>query len=203
MHFLPSSHVWAASTRSSNTTTCVRAQRYPSASLTRPLQQMQDVRDNLEDLIPWVSKLDGALTKANIEDCGEMERRAELTRFASYVHLLTTKLTLCRSLDDIGEQSRVLLEKGKINRFLDKAKDARAVVRLIDQLQRAIIIYQACAMSWQVRSELMRVTAGVPTTIDPQPGCAVDGMFLCVAFALMLTGRLLIKVLIWGIPETQ
>ena len=151
---------------------------------------MQDVKDKLEDLIPWVFKLEGALTKANIEDCGEMERRTELARFASDIYLLATTLIFCRSLDDIGGQSQVLLEKGKITRFLDKAKDARAVVRLIDQLQRAIIIYQACAMSWQVRSELMRVTAGVPTTIDPQPGCAVDSTFLGVVFALILTGWL-------------
>ena len=149
---------------------------------------MQDVKDKLEDLIPWVSKLEGALTKANIEDCGEMERRTELARSASHTYLPTAKLIFCRSLDDIRGQSQVLLEKGKITRFLDKAKDARAVVRLIDQLQRAILIYQVCAMSWQVQSELTRVTTGVPTAINPQPGRAADGVFLCVIVALMLTG---------------
>ena len=164
---------------------------------------MQDVKDKLEDLIPWVFKLEGALTKANVEDCGEMERRTELARFASDIYLLATTLIFCRSLDGIGGQSQVLLEKGKITRFLDKAKDARAVVKLINQLQRAILIYQVRVISCQVQSEIMRMTTGIPTAINPQPGCTVDGMFLRAIVALMLTGHLLIEVLVWGIPETQ
>ena len=55
-----------------------------------------------------------------------------------------------RTLTDIERRSQELLEKGRMARFLDKAQDAQAVIRLIDQLQRTILIYQVRAMSCRV-----------------------------------------------------
>ena len=55
-----------------------------------------------------------------------------------------------RTLTDIEKRSQELLEKGRMARFLDKAQDAQAVIRLIDQLQRTILIYQVRAMSCRV-----------------------------------------------------
>jgi len=52
------------------------------------------------------------------------------------------RLTLCRSLEDIGQRSQALLAKGKCARFLDKAQDAQEVGRLVEQLRQAILIYQ-------------------------------------------------------------
>ena len=51
-------------------------------------------------------------------------------------------MTPSRSLKDIGQQSEALLAKGKWTRALDKAQDAQEVGKLVEQLQRAILIYQ-------------------------------------------------------------
>ena len=77
------------------------------------------------------------------------------------------ELILCRSLDDIEKQSKVLLEKGKMAQILDKTQDASAVVRLIDQLQKAILIYQVRAKNCWLQAGLTRIMTGVPTAIDP------------------------------------
>jgi len=45
------------------------------------LQQIQDVRDKLEDLIPWVAKLEETLTKLDTDDPEEVERRTQLEKF--------------------------------------------------------------------------------------------------------------------------
>ena len=55
---------------------------------------------------------------------------------------LAPKLITCRSFSDIEKRSQALLEKGKMARILDKAQDSQAVVRLIEQLRQAILIYQ-------------------------------------------------------------
>jgi len=88
-------------------------------------------------------------------------------------------------------------------RVLDKARDASAVVKLVDQLQKTIIIYQVCARDRQVRAALIRMMAGVSTTIDPQSSQAINGVFLRTVSALELTGRLLIQDFVWCISETQ
>ena len=69
-------------------------------------------------------------------------------------------------------------------RVLDKTQDASAVVRLIDQLQRAILIYQVRAGNCRLRAGLTRAMADISTAIDPQSGRAVDGKFPCVDLAL-------------------
>jgi len=63
----------------------VRVRRYRSAPLTDPPQQIQDVKGKLEDLIPWVAKLEDTLMKADVEDHGEAERRTQLGRFESHI----------------------------------------------------------------------------------------------------------------------
>jgi len=61
----------------------IHTESNPSTSLTGSSQQIQDVKDKLEDLIPWVAKLEGSLTKPGAEDdCEEMERREQLKRSA-------------------------------------------------------------------------------------------------------------------------
>ena len=62
-----------------------------------------------------------------------------LHRVFSY---LAPKLIICRSFNDIGERSQALLEKGKMARILDKARDSQVVIRLVEQLRQAILIYQ-------------------------------------------------------------
>jgi len=61
-------------------------------------------------------------------------------------------------------------------RILDKERNAQAVIGLVDQLQKAILIYQVCAEGSQTWSGLTLAITDVPTTINPQPDCAVDSM---------------------------
>ena len=51
-------------------------------------------------------------------------------------------LALYSSLGDIEKQSQALLGKGKIARILDKTQDSGTVVKLIEQLRQAILVYQ-------------------------------------------------------------
>ena len=46
------------------------------------------------------------------------------------------------ALEDIEKQSKVLLEKKKTSRFLEKSKDSQKVVTLVEQLRTAIVYYQ-------------------------------------------------------------
>lgn len=65
---------------------CVHAkQRLGSTSLMGSSQEIQDVKDKLEDLVPWVTKLQGSLTNPNTSgDLEEVERRTQLTKFAPH-----------------------------------------------------------------------------------------------------------------------
>ena len=47
-----------------------------------------------------------------------------------------------RSLEDIENRSQVLLGKGKAARILDKKQDSEMVVKLVEELRQAILIYQ-------------------------------------------------------------
>jgi len=56
-----------------------------------PAQQFQDVKDKLEDLVPWVTKLKDALTKADAkDDREEVNRRAQLAKFVSHLWYIST-----------------------------------------------------------------------------------------------------------------
>ena len=55
----------------------------PSAIVTDSSQQSEDIKDKLEELIPWVTKLQEGLAKADPkDDQQEVERRTQLTRLA-------------------------------------------------------------------------------------------------------------------------
>jgi len=45
-------------------------------------------------------------------------------------------------LEDIEKRSQALLGKGKTAKLLDKAQDSSTVVKLIEELRQAILIYQ-------------------------------------------------------------
>ena len=63
----------------------------PLTPLTDSSQQIQDVKDKLEDLIPWVDKLKVSLTKADAkDDPEEEERRTQLAKFVPYIGYLFT-----------------------------------------------------------------------------------------------------------------
>ena len=138
-------------------------------------QQYNDVKDKLNDLIPWVEKLVDTLAKVNSDDDREeVERRSQLAKFASCLELLRSKLTFYdRSLDDIGKRSLELSEKGKVARVLDKTKDLQEVIGLVERLRQAILIYQVSAKHHKSRKSLTH-GADVTTTVNIQSGRPVD-----------------------------
>ncbi|KAF9784577.1 hypothetical protein BJ322DRAFT_852831 [Thelephora terrestris] len=96
-------------------------------ALVKHYEESQDVQDKLEDLFPWLIKLRDCVTKGSAGGSSEeAERLKELTR----------------SLEDIEKQSQELLGKGRATRILDKAQDSGTVVKLIELLRRAILVYQ-------------------------------------------------------------
>ena len=103
------------------------------------------MKDKLDDLIPWLNKLLDTLAKVDPDnDREEVERRSQLAKLVSCLEFLAhPKLNLYdRSLDEIGKRSLVLSEKGKVARVLDKSKDGQEVVRLVEKLRQAILVYQ-------------------------------------------------------------
>jgi hypothetical protein len=105
------------------------------------------VKDKLNDLIPWLEKLQESLAKVNPDgDHEEVERRSQLAKFASCLappaHPI---LTLDRSLEEIGTRSLALSGKKKLARVLDKAQDSQEVVKLVEKLRQAILVYQVSA----------------------------------------------------------
>jgi len=112
------------------------------------------VKDKLDDLIPWLEKLLVTLAKVNPnDDRDEVERRSELEKFASWPKFLVySQLTPdYRSLEDIEKRSQVLSKKEKGARFLDKTQDSGEVVKLVEELRRAVLVYQVsvkCLQGW-------------------------------------------------------
>ena len=111
--------------------------------------------------------------------------------------------------DQTKTQPETFLEKGKakikkaVVQTLDKRQGAQEVVRLIDQLQKVIIIYQVRAGNHRIRAGLTRAMVAVPAAIDLRPGHAAGGKLLRVVFASRLTGRLSIQVFIRYVSEAQ
>ena len=133
------------------------------------------MKDKLDDLIPWLEKLLQSLAKVNPDDDPEeVERRSQLARFISHLTCLAyPRLTISRSLEDIGKRSIALSEKGKVARALDKTQDLQDVIGLVEKLRQAILIYQVSVRHRQGRGSLTRGT-GVTTTVDLQPSCPFD-----------------------------
>jgi len=110
------------------------------------------VKDKLGDLLPWVDKLLVTLGKVNPDDDrDEVERRSQLAKFVSCLEFLVhSKLILYdRSLEEIGARSLALSEKGKVARVLDKTQDSGEVIKLIEKLRQAILIYQVGVRYYQ------------------------------------------------------
>ena len=137
------------------------------------------MKDKLNDLIPWLNKLQESLAKVNPDDNHEeVERRSQLAKFVYHLApLFHPKLILGRSLEDIGKRSLALSEKGKVARVLDKTQDSQEVIKLVERLRQAILEYQVSAGNRQSRKSLTR-EAGITTAVNIQPGRPVDREFL-------------------------
>jgi hypothetical protein len=96
--------------------------------------------------------------------------------------LVHTTLILCdRTLEDIGKRSLAMSEKGKIARVLDKARDSGEVIKFIERLRQAILIYQVGIRLCWSRKKLTRGT-GVTTTVNIQSSHPIDGGFPPLVF---------------------
>lgn len=103
------------------------------------------MKEKISDLIPWVQELSSTLAKpCPNDDQDEIGRRSQLAKFVScLLFFLLVKLILCyRELEDVGVRSQELSEKGKLARALDKTRDLGEVVKLMERLRQAILIYQ-------------------------------------------------------------
>ncbi|KAF9644863.1 hypothetical protein BDM02DRAFT_837081 [Thelephora ganbajun] len=113
------------------------------SALIKHYEQYNDVKDKLNDLMPWLKKLLVTLAKANPDDDhDEVERRSQLAI----------------SLEDIGARALALLEKGKVARVLDKAKDSGEVIALVEKLRQAIVIYQV-SQQQSMYTQVVQLTA--------------------------------------------
>lgn len=127
---------------------CVEMSCKPSIPLTIITQESNDVKDKLNDLVPWLDKLLTTLAGVNPNDNQEeIERRSRLAKFVSRPRLLVHSKLIYkdRSLEDVGARAVALSEKGKVARILDKTKDLAEVVALVEKLRQAILIYQVSA----------------------------------------------------------
>ena len=141
------------------------------------------MKDKLNDLVPWLEKLQESLAKVNPDDDREeVERRSQLARFVSCLELLAHIDPIpYRSLEDIGTRSLTLSEKGKVARLLDKTQDSQEVVKLVEKLRQAILIYQVSARDLQSRKRLTR-GAGIATAVNIQPSRPLDREILLPVF---------------------
>jgi len=86
-----------------------------------------------------------------------------------------------RSLEEIENRSRDILEKKTAVGFLDKTKDSQEVISLVDELRNAIIGFQVGKKHMALPRANTRGTA-LATTVDaqsdPKSGCKVVGPLL-------------------------
>ncbi|KAF9782707.1 hypothetical protein BJ322DRAFT_1219896 [Thelephora terrestris] len=112
-------------------------------ALIKHYEECADVRDKLNDLIPWLGKLTVTLAKVNPEDDDEEIRR---------------RSDLASSLEDIEKRSLALSGKGKVARVLDKSQDSGEVVRLVEKLRQAILVYQV-SQQQSIYNQIAHLTA--------------------------------------------
>ena len=79
----------------------------------------------------------------NSDDVGRTEQLTRLAPLVFHLRFYQFKLIVrVRSLEDIEKRSMELLGKGKAARILDKKRDSGMIVKLVEEIRQAIIIYQ-------------------------------------------------------------
>lgn len=68
----------------------------------------------------------------------------------------------------------MLLEKGKAARVLNKKRDSGMVIKLVEELRQAILIYQVGLAENYQPGFADASGIAIATTVYRQPGCAVD-----------------------------
>jgi hypothetical protein len=99
-------------------------------------------------------------------------------------------------LEDIEKRSQALLGKGKVARFLDKTQDSSAVVKLIEELRQAILIYQVGTIGSLRSGRINAFEIAIAAAIDRQPGRTVDCRFPPIVFMIGTDGQSIEKSLL-------
>ena len=82
----------------------------------------------------------------------------------------------------------MLLDKGKGARILDKKKDSGTVVKLVEELRQAVLIYQVGTVGSQRSSQADVFGTAIATTVDRQSGHAVGCEFPPDVFIIRTDG---------------
>ena len=171
-----SNRVWEVLMPSSNTMKSVSIQP-PTVILTclppgmqryrreprRPCPMAHQVERRYGDNQPRRKSSGGGETRAT--------RKVPITSL-SYYRL--EPITFGRSLEDIEKRSRRLLEKGKGARILDKRRDSGVIVKLVEELRQAILLYQVRTVENCLSTRVDAFWTAVATTFDRQSSHAVD-----------------------------
>ena len=84
------------------------------------------------------------------------------------------QLIFCtRSLEGIGKRSRILLDERKGARVLDKERYSGLIVRLVEELRQAILIYQVGTVETCQLSRVDALRIAIATEVYERPDCAV------------------------------
>ena len=67
--------------------------------------------------------------------------------------------------------------KGKGAKILDKKQDSGAIVKLVEELRQAILLYQVCTVENRPQSRVNVFWIVIPTTIYRQSGRAIGRKF--------------------------
>ncbi|KAF9779770.1 hypothetical protein BJ322DRAFT_339349 [Thelephora terrestris] len=97
------------------------------SALMKLCEDSKDVEEKLGDLITWVLKLKENVPAASADDDPEGAMRDE---------------QLIRELNEIGRQSEALAKKGVEARLADHKQDSGKVVKLVERLRQALVMYQ-------------------------------------------------------------
>ena len=84
------------------------------------------------------------------------------------------ELIVRRSLEDIEKRSEALLGKGKTARFFDKTQDSSTIVKLIEELRQAILIYQVGTIGSLISDRVNTFGIAIAAAINRQPSRTVD-----------------------------
>ena len=85
------------------------------------------------------------------------------------------KLIICpRSLEYIEKECRKLSEKNKAAKVLDKKRDTGEVVKLVEQLRQAILVYQVGTADSHLPHRVDSFSIVVATAVYAESGHATD-----------------------------
>ena len=83
----------------------------------------------------------------------------------------------------------MLLDKGKVAKYLDKKRDSGVIIKLVEQLRQAVLMYQVGTADGCRSSQVDAYWVAVATTIYRQSGHTSDCKSPPTVFTLGVDGR--------------